>query len=475
MPPHGRPVPAVRGSGLSACRLRRGGGRHRDLADVLGRGLTFFYDEWDFVNRRRPRVLADVLAPHNGHPSMVPYAVYWLLLHTVGLHHYWPYRLALDAAPLCGWLLFVLLRRRIHPVAAGPGAGALMLLGPAWQDLLWRFQIGFLGLWRAVWPRSGAPRPGRPAADVGACACLLGEHRLLGVGLPFLAGVAVELAWRRQSWRRLWVPVLPLALFVVWYETVGKSPAPRCQLISALHSMASATTTAVGSLVGRGATVGTIQAVLIGIAIVLAFIRSPGQAARLAMAVSGLLVFWTLTVLARGVTQSSPSRYLYPAAAFILVAAGELPPLILRTPRGELAEGAPAWARVTATVALIGVVAYAGLAIWWNASMLTVGDDGLASVSSQVQSELGAVVLAGSALPGRFQPDHVLMPQVTVGPYLDAVGGNSGHRAPAPRTSSARATRWERPSTPCCCGAGPWRSQHPRNFRACPPQAISAP
>ena len=397
---------------------------------ILGSGLTFFYDEWDFINAAATTgYWHNVLTPHNGHPSMVPYSVYELLLHTVGLRHYWPYRLLLTLLDVgCGWLLFVLLRRKVHPVAAGAGAAALMLLGPAWQDLLWPFQIGFLGSVAGGLAALTLLDRDTRRADVGACACLLVSIACSGVGLPFLAGVAVELAWRRRSWRRLWVPVLPLALFVVWYETIGKSPASRVSLVSALHSMASATTTAVGSLVGRGTTVGTVLAVLIGIAIVLAVIRSPGQAARLAMAVSGLLVFWTLTVLARGVTQSSPSRYLYPAAAFILVAAGELPPLILRTPRGQLAEDAPAWARVTATVALIGVVAYAGLAIWWNASVLTAGDGGLASVSSQVQSELGAVVLAGSALPGRFQPDHVLMPQVTVGPYLDAVGefGSSG-------------------------------------------------
>jgi hypothetical protein len=397
---------------------------------ILGRSLTFFYDEWDFINAAATTgYWHNVLTPHNGHPSMVPYSVYELLLHTVGLRNYWPYRLVLTVLDVgCGWLLFVLLRRKVHPVAAGAGAAALMLLGPAWQDLLWPFQIGFLGSVAGGLAALTLLDRDTRRADVGACACLLVSIACSGVGLPFLAGVAVELAWRHRSWRRLWVPVLPLALFVVWYETIGKSPASHVSPVSAVHSMASATTTAVGALTGQGTTVGTVLAVLVGVAIVVAVIRSPGRAARLAMAVSGLVVFWGLTVLARGVTPSSPSRYLYPAAAFILVAAAELPALIMKTPRGRLSGDAPAWARVSVTAALIGVVAYAGVAIWWNTSALTAGDDGLAGVSSQVRSDLGAVVLAGSALPGSFRPDQVLMPQVTVGPYLKAVGefGSSG-------------------------------------------------
>lgn len=391
---------------------------------ILGDGLTFFYDEWDFINSAATTgYWHNILTPHNGHPSMVPYSIYELLLHTVGLRHYWPYRLVLTVLDVgCGWLLFVLLRRKVHPVAAGAGAAALMLLGPAWQDLLWPFQIGFLGSVAGGLAALALLDRDSRRADVGACLCLLLSIACSGVGLPFLAGVVVELVWRRSSRRRVWIPGLPLVLFVLWYETIGKSPDSHVSLLSALHSMGSATTTAVGSLVGRGTTVGTVLVVLLGLAIVVAVFRSPLRAGRLAMAVSGLLVFWALTVVARGISPSSPSRYLYPAAAFILVAAGELPSLIMKTPRGELSPDAPKWARVTATAALIVVVAYTGLAIWWNADVLTAGDSGLASVSSQVRSELAAVVLAGSALPMRFRPDHVLMPQVTVGPFLEGVG-----------------------------------------------------
>lgn len=390
---------------------------------ILGRGLTFFFDEWDFINAAATTgYWHNVLQPHNGHPSMVPFSVYEVLLRTAGLGHYWPYQLVLALLDVgCGWLIFALLRRKIHPLAAAAAAAVLMLLGPAWQDLLWPFQIGFLG---SVAGGLGAltllDRNTR-RSDVGACTCLVLAAASSGVALPFLAGVVVELAWHRRSWSRLWVPTVPIGLFLVWYETLGKSSSSSVSPSALVHSVASDTATTLGALVGRGGTAGDVLSEVFAALIVVAVVRSPGQAARLAMGASGLLTFWLLTLLTRGVSQDGASRYLYPAAALVLITAGELPKLITRNQRGRHAVGTRAWVTVAGTAAALGVVAYAAVAIWWNAGTLTSGSQGLAGVSSQVRSELGAVELAGSALPGTFQPDHALMPQVTVGPYLRAV------------------------------------------------------
>ena len=268
----------------------------------LGRGLTFFFDEWDFVNAAATTGYGhEVLQPHNGHPSMVPYTVYEILLRTVGLRHYWPYQLVLDLLDVaCGWLLFVLLRRKVHPVVAAAAAAVLMLLGPAWQDLLWPFQIGFLG---SVAGGLGAlallDRDTR-RADIGACVCLLVAVGCSGVGLPFLAGVGVELLWSRRQWFRLWVPVAPLLLFVVWNQKYGHSSVASVSAGSMVHTSANATATTVGAILGRGTTAGAVASVILAALVVVAFVRSPGRAARLAMAVTGLLTFWVLTVLAGG-------------------------------------------------------------------------------------------------------------------------------------------------------------------------------
>ncbi len=397
---------------------------------ILGRGLTFFYDEWDFINAAATTgYWHNVLQPHNGHPSMVPFSVYEVLLNTVGLRHYWPYQLILVLLDVvCGWLVFVLLRRKILPVIAGAAAAALMLFGPAWQDLLWPFQIGFLGSVAGGLGALVLLDRGTRRADLGACGCLVASVACSAVGLPFLAGVAVELAWRRQSWRRLWIPALPFALFIAWYEAIGKSSSTTVSPIKLVHSMASYTSTAVGALVGSGTTAGAVLSSVLTVLVVIAVVRSTGQAARLAMAVTGLLTFWVLILVARGPSPTSPSRYLYPAAAFVLVAAGELPALIMWNARGRHRGAAPAWGRIVTAVVAVGVVAYAGVAIWWNANQLTDSRDYLARVSSQVRADLGAVAIAGPALPGSFRPDPDLMPQVSVGPYLAAARqfGSSG-------------------------------------------------
>ena len=132
--------------------------------------------------------------------------------------------------------------------------------------------------------------------------------------LAFLAGVGVEFLWHRRDWRRLWIPSIPSVLFIVWYETIGKSATNSLSVSTLARSSASATAITVGSLIGRGTTIGGVVAVILGVLAVVAVIRSPKRSARLAMAVSGLLAFWLLTLVARGVSQATPIRYLYPAA-----------------------------------------------------------------------------------------------------------------------------------------------------------------
>ena len=392
---------------------------------LLDRGDSFFYDEWDFINlAARTGYWHNVLKPHNGHPSMIPYSIYEALLHTVGLRHYGPYQWVLLLLNVgSGGLLFLLLRKKIHPVVAGALPAALMLLGPSWQDILWAFQIGFVG---SVAGGLGAlvllDRRSR-RADIGACLCLLASIACSGVGLAFLAGVGVELTWRRQTWRRLWIPAIPSVLFLVWYETVGKSSYSTFSL-SSLGSLgrsaADSTAATVGALLGLGSTPGGVVTGILGVLAVVALVRSPGRSGRLAMALSGLLMFWVLTLATRGASQATPIRYFYPAAALVLVAVGELPSLIAREKRSASRNGAVVGAPPVAILAMAGVLGYVGVAIWWNSDALRSGSSALSASDSQVRAEEGALDLAGSTLPRTYQPDPVEMPQVTVGPYARA-------------------------------------------------------
>jgi hypothetical protein len=389
----------------------------------LGHGLTFYYDEWDFVQAAASSSYwHEVIQPHNGHPSMVPYTIYWVLLHTAGLHSYWPYRTALvilDVA--CGLLLFLLLRRKVHPLAAGAASAVLMLLGPAWQDLLWPFQIGFIGSVAGGLGALVLLDRERRWSDVGAVGCLIVAVGSSGVGVAFVAGIAVELLWRRRDWRRLWVPAVPFALFITWYEVMGDSEVSTLSPSGMVSTAAHSTAATIGAAVGRGTNIGVVLGIVLGVLCIAGFVRHPRHAGRLAMAITGLVAFWILTDVARGASTGTQSRYFYPAAAFVLIAVGELPSLVVGTEPRHGARSIRSWTRTIGWIVACGVVAYGGLAIWWNSGSLVEGGNGLLGVSTKVRAELGAVVLAANALPTDFKPDKTLMPQVAVGPFLRAV------------------------------------------------------
>lgn len=403
---------------------------------LLERGLTFFYDEWDFIDAHQYSYWWFVWQPHGGHPSMVPYTVYWVLLSTFGIRSYWPYLVVLTLVILLvGGLVFALLRRVVHPALAAAAAVVVMLMGPGWQDLLWAFQIGFLGSIAAGLGALLLLDRGTRRAHLAACGCLFVSVACSAVGVPFLAGIVIELCWRRQ-WRLLWVPALPLAGFGIWYVLVdrqqGATTIPR--IGKGIHYVLQAAADSFGSLVGSNLSVGTVVGLIAAIAALIAVAALRRDAGRLLMATASVLVFWGLTVSARGATLPIASRYLIPGDVLLILGLGEVvrgmgrfiaaartrlrPVQTLEARRGRQMVGA----LVTLTVL------YSGLAIFWNSSQLVSASNGLNAVSQDVRTILGAVQATGHALPSNYQPNAQFVPQVFVGPYLEAVGayGSAG-------------------------------------------------
>ena len=112
----------------------------------LARGFTFYFDEWSFILSAPDWTAASYLQAHNAHPTMLPRLIYATMLATVGLRSYLPYMailLALHTANVV--LLFELVRRRAGDLI-GVACGALLLvLGAGWENLLWAFQMAFVG------------------------------------------------------------------------------------------------------------------------------------------------------------------------------------------------------------------------------------------------------------------------------------------------------------------------------------------
>ena len=372
---------------------------------VAGRGLTFFFDEWDFILGRRGNSLDAFLQPHNGHLVVVPVLVYKALWATVGLGHYGPYRFVdLALHLLCVVLLFVFVRRRVGSAVALIAAASLLFLGSAWQDLLWAFQIGYLGSIAAGLGALLALERRDRRGDI-AAALLLGlSLSCSGLGLPFLAGAAVYLLLERRSWRRLWLIAIPAIPYAAWYLHYGQSEASESNITAVPSYVFDSFAGAVSALSGLGTEKGKVLAVLALAAMAFAIVRRRLWRQATPFAVIAL-AFWTLTALSRAqLHEPTASRYLYPGALMVLLVAAELV-------RGM--RFAP-----LLVVALAGLVTLSSLS---NLNTLNEHAAGLRSTDETVAAELAVVELEKAVVSPSFQPDTALAPQITAGPYLAAV------------------------------------------------------
>ena len=371
--------------------------------DGLGRGRSFFYDDWSFVMDRRGPLVDTLLQPHNGHLSLLPAGVFRLMFEVIGLEHYRPYRwLAIATHLLVVVLVAVLVRRVSGWWFAFPVAAATALLGSGWQNTLWPFQIGFMG---------------SIAAGLGAHVVLANRRRdpfaalLVGaslacasLGLPIAVGVAARLACRRADWARWWVVVAPSVLWGIWYLGYGEAQGSSDNIPILGSYVASSAAAAVAGLGDLTLDWGRLLAG-IGLGAWLVTIASrravPARAVGWAATVGA---FWVLTGYSRAqFGEPAASRYVYFGGIFILLLAAEYAPA--RPPR---AVAAGAWLAL-------------GLGIWGNQAILEGGASGLRHVSEVVAAELYALELAQDDVAADYRPDPVLAPPLVADKYFAAV------------------------------------------------------
>jgi hypothetical protein len=304
----------------------------------LASTFTFYYDEWTFITTAPAWSWASYLQPHNEHPVILTRAIYAVLLSTVGLRSYLPYMavlLALHAASVV--LLFELVRRRAGDLVALGVAALLLVLGAGWENLLWAFQLQFVGSVACglgmLLVLQGQPRPRNLLI---AAALATASLMFSGVGLFFGVAAVVQLAATPDRRHDLvWFAPTAIAL-LVWYVAFGRSYSPSTGL-----SLAHIATlplyvvwglgASAGGLVGVSGYAGLAVAALAAVSVVYSWRRSGHDAFRLGI-VAGLVSFYTVTGLIRvqlGYQQSGASRYTYEGAVFWLLlladTAGYLP------------------------------------------------------------------------------------------------------------------------------------------------------
>jgi hypothetical protein len=391
---------------------------------VEGRKFTFQGDEWDFLMHRRGHSLAVFLTPHNEHLSALPILAYKVLFGIFGARSTVPFRL-LDAllATLCATLVFVLVARRMSGWVALAAGAVMLFFGPGWQDILWGFQIGYLGSLAAGLGALLVLERGDRRGDVIAAALFIVSIACSSVGLVMLIGGIVEmlLMARGGAWRRLWVVVLPAALYALWYSHYGVS---RVQLTRA-HAIPlwafdglSATVGSITGLTQPSAAAGpysvtldpgTTIAVVVLIALGIRFLRGGPLQARFWGLAAAAVAFWSLDAMSY-VPGRDPgsSKYVYPLAAFVLVAAAACW-RGYRVPRRGLV--------------LLGVVSLAAIAS--NLGFLRDGAKEFNRDSVYAKAELGAMQVARGIVSPSFSPAAPAIAAVIGNPNVTQIDARS--------------------------------------------------
>jgi hypothetical protein len=380
---------------------------------VMGTNLTFFNDEW-YILMQRPGLSADtIFEPNNQHLSAIPVLVFKTLVELFGLDEQLPFRLLLAAVVVSlAVLVFAYVRDRLGPGLALVAAALLLFLGPAWEDLLWSFQIGLVGSTATGVAVLILLERDTPRRNLAACLLLVVSILLSDVGVPFIAGAAVAVALRRRP-AQLWIPGAAALVFAGWWIAYGtdarsdfnvgnlaRSPAYLIDSASSgLSSLAGLTERPGGEtdLLAWGRPL----LALVAVAVAFAFTRRSRPAPFLLVVVAAAVVFWVLVgsnfIVGR---EATSSRYQLVTATFVVLIGAE-------AFRGFR----------PGPVALGTVICLAVVAIGSNLAALSKGYDFMRLHSTFARVDLGALELMRGNVPPTFQ----LVESAARTPFLSGV------------------------------------------------------
>jgi hypothetical protein len=382
---------------------------------VLTTDTTFYGDSWGFIMTRRDLSLETLLHPHNEHIVVFPVLIDNLLLRVFGLESARPEQLVLVLFLLVTAVLFyVYVKRRVGPWLALMATVLILFLGPAWEVLLWPFEITLIGpVLFGLAMLLALEREDR-RGDIAASIFLFFALGFSNLGVAFLVAAVVAIAvGPRDRWlRRSYVFVVPGILFAVWYLGWGSDAESSMTLRSVLASpqyVADAAAIAVGSLFGQGVSTDAgagvdlvwSRVLLVGLVGALAFWKwrhGPGVSRWLWPILAALATSWFLTAFNLGPGRDpSASRYQYAGVILVLMLLANL----LRDVRPNR----------NALLVCAGVTAFA---VGPNLVVLKTGSDVLQQTAVLARSNTAALEIAERTV----DPDFQLTPQVAGTPTM---------------------------------------------------------
>ncbi|HEX8975223.1 MAG TPA: hypothetical protein VF781_01830 [Solirubrobacteraceae bacterium] len=382
---------------------------------VLGTRLTFFNDDWYFL-LQRPGLeshggLDVLLAPHNSNLVFLTAGVYRLLVAIFGLGSQVPFRAVLAVTiALVGVFVFLLVSKRAGQMMGLAFASIVVLLGAAWEDLLFFASVDLVGSLAtglaALWLLE-REEPRRYLA----CFLLVCSVGFSNVGVPFALGAGALLLLRRRL-VDLWVAAVPLAVFGLWWAIEGnRQPShlsahnvehlPRYLLDSLTSGLASLTGVSRGT-VPDTYTRGRIVLGTVAVLLIVALVRGWRPRASVLVPMIIAVSFWCLTGASfTPGREAFASRYQLIDVALLLIIGADL---LGSTHLGRFGSSA----LVVLTIAAVSSNV---------ADRLTYGYRFLREQSQFVKADLGALNIGRRLAP----PNLWLVADIARNPYLSGV------------------------------------------------------
>jgi hypothetical protein len=193
---------------------------------VLQTGQWFFFDEWSFLEPHG----AGLFDAHVGHWSTSPNLVYNALVAVFGLHSYLPFAFLMTVMHLLAAHLIwrITIAVGVEGWIAVAATTVFLVFGTGAENILWAFQIGFvgavvLGLWAfllALRPQASALR------FVAILAISLFSLTWSGTSIPLVVATAALLL-ARSGWRRALIYTVTTAgVYLVWWVIYASQSGP---------------------------------------------------------------------------------------------------------------------------------------------------------------------------------------------------------------------------------------------------------
>jgi hypothetical protein len=371
----------------------------------LGRGTTFFFDEWDFLLHRNELSLSNTLRAHNGHLSAIPVSIYQLMIRIFGAGSYFPYRFMAGVLHCAiAIVVGVLLRKKCGNLMSLAGVAIVGFMGAGWQNWLWGFQIGMeisvlMGL-LAIVVVSKKDTPGaQNLAGVFTAISVLSS----GVGLSVVAGVGIAALFYRRKIVLVWLAA-QVVFYGLWSLIYGQSQVRSENIGRVPTYVAESASAAIGGIGGWSLPIGGVLAGAALVFTIQSFARHrPGSIEAAALLVT-CLTGWILSALSRAhLGEPGASRYVHVGICWLV-------PIVGIAVGGDLNRG-----RLREFFTLIVVIT----ATWGSWDIATEAGKVFRQRSTVVLAEISAATQVESPVDSGYQLDQARAPQIQIGALME--------------------------------------------------------